>query len=82
MNQLFKCYENIHNPNNKEYVSQFGNIDKYGHLTQYCSGVHFEHWREISFAEFAGSVTRPEALILIEFINVHKRLPNWIKPYR
>ena len=78
MSQLFKCFENKHYPNLKEYVSQFGNIDLYGHLTQYCSGVNPEHWVEISFAEFAGCVTRPEAFILIDFINTHKRLPNWI----
>jgi hypothetical protein len=78
MEQLYKCYENIHNTNLKEYVSQFGNINKDGHLVQYCRGVHSEHWRQVSFQEFAGEA-RPEALVLIEFITHHKRLPNWIR---
>ncbi len=78
MSQLFKCFENIHYPNIKEYVSQFGNIETSGYLCSYAlPGVDPKHWREISFSEFAGRA-RPEALVLIEFINTHKRLPNFI----
>jgi hypothetical protein len=76
MDQLFKYFENTHHPNLKEYVSQFGNIDGFGHLTRYCKGVHSEHWRRISVEEFEATAS-PEALILIQFINFHKRLPNW-----
>jgi hypothetical protein len=81
MDQLHKCFENKHYPNLKEYVSQFGNINRDGSLCQYAMpGVDLEHWREISFQEYAAT-TRPEALILIDFINTHHRLPNWIRPF-
>ncbi len=79
--QLYKYFANKHYPNIKEYVSQFGNINLDGGLCRYAlPGVHPEHWEEISSQEFAVRA-RPEALILIEFINVHKRLPNWILPF-
>jgi len=78
MDQLHKCFENKYNPNIKEYVSQFGNVDRSGRVCRYSlPGVHVNHWREISFQEFA-AVASPEALVIIEFINKHKRLPNFI----
>jgi hypothetical protein len=81
MEQLYKCFQNKHYPNLKEYISKFGNIEKSGYLIRYAlPGVSMEHWEEISFAEFAGEAA-PEALVLIEFINTHKRLPNWILPF-
>jgi len=81
MNQLHKCFQNKHYPNLKEYISQFGNINKYGGLCAYAiPGVHPDHWEEISFAEYA-AVATPEALFLIDFINNHKRLPNFIEAH-
>lgn len=79
MSVLFKCFENKHYPNIKEYVSQFGNINRDGLLYRYCSpGIDLSHWREISFQEFIVSA-RPEAIDLINFISLHKRLPNYIR---
>ena len=78
MNQLHKCFQNKHYPNLKEYVSEFGNINKGGSLCSYAlPGANLDHWEEISFAEFAAAAA-PEALVLIDFINAHKRLPNFI----
>jgi hypothetical protein len=81
MNQLHKCFQNKHYPNLKEYISQFGNVNKSGSLCQYAlPGVSLDHWEEISFAEFTTEAA-PEALILIDFIYTHQRLPNWIRPF-
>lgn len=76
--QLYKCFANKHYPNIKEYVSQFGNIHTSGHIILYAlPGVHPDHWIEIPFSEFA-AIAYPEALVIIDFINNHKRLPNFI----
>jgi len=78
MNILHKCFANKHYPNIKEYISPFGNISLSGYVHTYThAGVHTEHWVEISFAEFAASAA-PEAIVLIDFINTHKRLPNFL----
>ena len=78
MDQLNKAYANKHYPNIKEYVSTFGNIDRCGHVCEYAApGVHLDHWVEIPFSEFA-AVAAPEALVIIEFIKTHNRLPNFI----
>jgi len=76
--QLHKAFANKHYPHLKEYVSKFGNIRQSGGLVSYAlPGVHPDHWYEIPFSEFAATAY-PEALIVIEFINRHKRLPNFI----
>lgn len=76
--QLNKAFANKHYPNLKEYVSKFGNIRLTGGLVSYAlPGVHPDHWYEITLAEFISSAY-PEALIVIEFINKHNRLPNFI----
>jgi len=76
--QLNKAFANNHYPYLREYVSVFGNIGQSGGLEHYAlPGVHPKHWHEIPFSEFAANAF-PEALIVIEFINKHKRLPNFI----
>lgn len=76
--QLNKAFANNHYPHVHMYVSRFGNIRQTGGLEHYAlPGVHPEHWHEITFSEFVASAY-PETLIVIDFINKHKRLPNFI----
>jgi hypothetical protein len=77
MDQLHKCFENNHAPNIKIYVSPFGDIERGGYLVSYKNpGIDPLYWTEIPFQKFVGEAS-PEAIVLINFINTHKRLPNF-----
>lgn len=77
LNQIHRCYENKHASGHKVFVSQFGNITKDGFFAYYELGLDLTYWKEITIEEFSKEA-RPEAMVLIDFVKKHQRLPNYI----